>query len=54
MHHVDLVEKITFGNATFKNIPQNFKEIIEKSKEIQSVLKNSSWFIGKLKIIHLE
>jgi hypothetical protein len=48
MHQEDRIEKITFGNATFKNIPKKIKEIIEKSEKIQSTLKNNWWYIGKL------
>jgi hypothetical protein len=40
MHQEDRIEKFTFGNATFKNIPKKIKEVIEKSEEIQSTLKS--------------
>lgn len=38
MHQENHIQSYTFGKATFKNIP---KKIIEKSKEIQSTLKNN-------------
>ena len=39
MHQEDRTEKFTFGKATFKKIPKKIKEVIEKSKGIQSTLK---------------
>jgi TFIIF-interacting CTD phosphatase-like protein len=44
----DRIEKVIFGFASFKNIPKKIIDIIEKSKKIQSVLKNNKWYIGKL------
>jgi hypothetical protein len=41
MHQEDIIEKFTFGKATFKNIPKITKEIIELSKKIQSTLENN-------------
>ena len=47
MHQEDIIEKIIFGNATFKNIPQKKKEDIEQFERIQFALKftlkNNSW-----------
>jgi hypothetical protein len=48
MHQEDKIEKFIFGKATFKNIPQKIKEIIEQSEKIQYTLKRNSWSIGKL------
>ena len=39
MHQEDRIEKFTFGNATFENIPKTIKEVIEESEEIQYTLK---------------
>jgi hypothetical protein len=32
MHQEDRIEKITFGNATFKNIPKKIKELLKNQK----------------------
>lgn len=52
MHREEKIKKntfmITFGNAVFKDLPIKDKQIIKKSKEIQSSLKYYYWDMSKL------
>jgi hypothetical protein len=47
MHQEDIIEKIIFGKAIFKNIPKKIKEDIEQFEIIQFALKftleNNAW-----------